>query len=218
MIKSYADTLIVDSARLAAWRQDDDYAYERELVPSQKSLSEWILGQIERFMETVFGSSFYHVHASTIWITVAVVAFLAIGYFLFRHHPELFIRSNKIPPVRYEITDDNIYGVDFQIEIDKAMERKDYREVLRLIYLQTLRMLSDNHLLDWQPFKTPTQYVYEWRNADFKQMTNLFIRIRYGNFEASYAMTVQMGSLQKAVKNSVLQNVTQGRKEDEHDR
>lgn len=204
MINSYADTLIVDSARLAAWRQDDDYAYERELVPSQKSLSEWILNQVERFFESVFGCNFYHVHASTIWVVVAVGAFLAIGYFLFKRHPELFVRSGVGKSVQYEVTDDTIYGVDFHIEIDKAMERKDYREVLRLMYLQTLRILSDNHLLDWQPFKTPTQYVYEWRNLDFRKMTNLFIRIRYGNFEASYEMTVQMSSYQKAVKNSIL--------------
>lgn len=211
MINSYADTLIVDSARLAAWRQDDDYAYERELVPSQKSLSEWILNQVERFFDTVFGSNFYHVHASAIWIAVAVVAFLAIGYFLFKRHPELFVRSGGEKSVQYEVTDDTIYGVDFQIEIDKAMERKDYREALRLMYLQTLRILSDNHLLDWQPFKTPTQYVYEWRNLDFRKMTNLFIRIRYGNFDASYEMTVQMSNYQKAVKNSILDKTQVGK-------
>lgn len=199
MMGNLSDTLVVDTARLAAWRQEDDYAYDRELVPNQKSVMEWIGDQINEFFDTIFGSDFYEVNASTIWIVIAVISLLAIGTFLLKRHPELFMRSGKGKQVEYEVTDDNIYGVDFNTEINKAMERKDYREVLRLVYLQTLRLLSDNHLLNWQPFKTPTQYTLEWKNADFQLMTRLFIRVRYGKFEASQEMVAQMFGYQKQV-------------------
>lgn len=209
MMGNLSDTLVVDTARLAAWRLDGEYAYDRELVPHQKSVMEWIGEQIEQFMITIFGSNFYSDNASTIWIIVAVVAFLAIGFFLLKRHPELFVRSGKGKQVEYDVTDDNIYGVDFDKEIEKAMKRNDFCEVLRLVYLQTLRLLSDNHLLDWQPFKTPTQYTLEWRNADFQLMTHLFIRVRYGKFEASQNMVAQMRKYQKQVSN-VIRNEEKG--------
>lgn len=209
MMGNLSDTLVMDTARLAAWRLDGEYAYDRELVPQQKSVMEWIGEQIEQFMITIFGSNFYSDNASTIWIIVAVVTFLAIGFFLLKRHPELFVRSGKGKQVEYDVTDDNIYGVDFDKEIEKAMKRNDFREVLRLVYLQTLRLLSDNHLLDWQPFKTPTQYTLEWRNADFQLMTHLFIRVRYGKFEASQNMVAQMRKYQKQVSN-VIRNEEKG--------
>lgn len=209
MMGNLSDTLVVDTARLAAWRQDGEFAYDRELVPHQKSVMEWIGEQLEQFMITIFGSNFYSDNASTIWIIVAVISFLAIGFFLLKRHPELFVRSDKGKQVEYDVTDDNIYGVDFNKEIEKAMNRYDFREVLRLVYLQTLRLLSDNHLLDWQPFKTPTQYTLEWRNADFQLMTHLFIRVRYGKFEASQKMVAQMREYQKRVSN-VIRNEEKG--------
>ena len=64
-------------------------------------------------------------------------------------------RSGRQAPLEYEVTEDTIYGVDFEREIARAMERKDYREAMRFTYLQTLKMLSDHQLIDWQPFKTP---------------------------------------------------------------
>ena len=33
-----SDTLVLDTARLRVWQQDDDYAYSRELVPAQKKI------------------------------------------------------------------------------------------------------------------------------------------------------------------------------------
>ena len=76
----------------------------------------------------------------------------------------------------------------------------DYREAVRLLYLQTLKQLSDEKRIDWQLYKTPTQYVYEVRMPAFRQLTNHFLRVRYGNFEATEALFHVMRSLQEEVK------------------
>ena len=49
--------------------------------------------------------------------------------------------------------------------------------------LQTLKRLSDEKRIDWQPYKTPAQYINEVRMPVFRQLTNHFLRVRYGNFE-----------------------------------
>ena len=48
--------------------------------------------------------------------------------------------KNKLP---YEVEEDTIYGVDFSGGIADALSRSDYREAVRLLYLQTLKQLSD---------------------------------------------------------------------------
>ena len=87
--------------------------------------------------------------------------------------------KNKLP---YEVGEDTIYGVDFSGGIADALSRSDYREAVRLLYLQTLKRLSDEKRIDWQPYKTPTQYINEVRIPVFRQLTNHFLRVRYGNF------------------------------------
>lgn len=66
--------------------------------------------------------------------------------------------------------------------------------------MQTLKQLSDEKRIDWQLYKTPTQYVYEVRMPAFRQLTNHFLRVRYGNFEATEALFHVMQSLQEEVK------------------
>ena len=75
-----------------------------------------------------------------------------------------------------------------------------YREAVRLLYLQTLKQLSDGKRIDWQLYKTPTQYIYEVRLPAFRQMTNHFLRVRYGNFEATETLFHAMRDLQKEVE------------------
>lgn len=202
MLTNPSDTLVLDTARLQVWRQDD-YDYSRELVPSQTSLLEWLGHQFDRLMRSIFGGDFYQEYGNVLWMLIGLVAILAIFLFLFYKHPELFGRSGKIAQADYEVTEDTIYGVDFDREIEAAIARKDYREVLRLTYLQTLKTLSDNHLVEWQAFKTPTQYTYEYRQADFRKMTNLFIRVRYGGFEATETMVEEIHNYQQSVDNSI---------------
>jgi len=198
-----SDTLVLDTARLQVWRQNGDYDYSRELVPSQTSLMEWLGRQFNKVMRSIFGSDFYREYGDAMWILIGLIALLAIFLFLFYRHPELFGRSGKVKQTDYEVTEDTIYGIDFQQEIEKAMARKDYREVLRLTYLQTLKTLSDNYCIEWQAFKTPTQYTYEFRHTDFRKMTNLFVRVRYGGFEATEAMMEEIHNYQQSVDNSI---------------
>ena len=203
MFSNHSDTLVIDTARLQVWRRDDDYAYGRELVPSQDSLMDWVAKRLNEFFENIFGSNFYQDHQDTLWICIGLAALGAVLAFLLWKRPELFARSGRRKPMEYEVTEDTIYGIDFPSEIEKALENEHLREALRLMYLQTLKSLSDYHQIEWQPFKTPTQYTFEFRQADFKRMTSLFVRVRYGGFDADKDMIRDMHNLQASVDNFV---------------
>ena len=164
---------------------------------------DWVAKRLNEFFENIFGSNFYQDHQDTLWICIGLAALGAVLAFLLWKHPELFARSGRRKPMEYEVTEDTIYGVDFPSEIEKALENENFREALRLMYLQTLKSLSDYHQIEWQPFKTPTQYTFEFRQADFKRMTSLFVRVRYGGFDADKDMIRDMHNLQASVDNFV---------------
>ena len=95
--------------------------------------------------------------------------------------------------------EDTIYGIDFDAIISQALGREDYREAIRMIYLRTLKALSDSQQIDWQPFKTPSQYVREFDAAAFRTLTSHFLRVRYGYFEATRQLCDEVEQLGKEV-------------------
>ena len=140
---------------------------------------------------------------------LAIVVLGVIAWYLWRNHPGLFRRQEQVEAA-YDDTEDTIYGIDFDTTIAQALTREDYREAIRLRYLQTLKALTDANIIDWQPFKTPTQYVRELSSsslcsgdavakAAFRTLTSHFLRVRYGNFSATRQLYDEVDSLRKEV-------------------
>ena len=199
MLTSPADTLVCDTVQIAKWQSESAYDYNRELITPEINIFEWFRRQFGELLRKIFGSRFAEEYSELILICLAIIILLLIIWFVYKKRPELFMRSskNKLP---YEVEEDTIYGVDFSGGIADALSRSDYREAVRLLYLQTLKQLSDGKRIDWQLYKTPTQYIYEVRLPAFRQMTNHFLRVRYGNFEATETLFHAMRDLQKEVE------------------
>ncbi|WP_291528341.1 DUF4129 domain-containing protein [Bacteroides sp. UBA939] len=199
MITSPADTLVCDTAQIAAWQSDSAYNYNRELMAPDINILKWFNKWFGEVLQKIFGSSFAEQYSDLILICIAVVILILIGWFIYKKHPGLFVHSRK-NALPYTVEKDTIYGVDFAKGIADALARQDYREAVRLLYLQTLKQLSDEARIDWQLYKTPTQYIYEVRMPAFRQLTHHFLRVRYGNFEATESLFHTMQSLQDEVK------------------
>lgn len=198
MITSPTDTLVCDTARLAAFQSDSAYDYNRELITPEINVFEWLSKQFGYFLRKIFGSRLAEEYSGLILICIVILILLLIVWFIYRKRPGLFMSSRK-KALPYTVEEDTIYGVDFPKSIADAVARTDYREAVRLLYLQTLKQLSDAGKIDWQLYKTPTQYIYEMRLPAFRQMTNHFLRVRYGNFEATAELFRAMQALQEEI-------------------
>ena len=180
------DTLVVDSANLNAWRSNDDFDYGRELTQSDFSVMDWIQQQIYQLWHALTDNAFYTNYGDVMWFAIGVVVLLALVYVLFRTHPELFVRnggkaSDLFGGRRYHLWH------RFRPKPSQPHWRKAIIGRRWEWFLQTLKALSDNAQIDWQPYKTPTQYTKEVTTSDFRTFTNHFLRVRYGNFEATQA-------------------------------
>lgn len=199
MIHSPTDTLVCDTAQVAVWQSDVAYDYNRELIAPEINIFEWLNRQFWEILRKIFGSRFADEYSAPILIGIAILLLLLIIWFIYMKRPELFAHSRK-NALTYTVGEDTIYGVDFPGGIAEALSRQDYREAVRLLYLQTLKQLSDEGRIDWQLYKTPTQYLYEVRLPAFRQLTQHFLRVRYGNFEATEELFHAMQTLQEEIR------------------
>ena len=150
-LTSPTDTLVCDTTQLARWQSDPAYDYGRELMAPDINVFEWFNRWFGKILQKIFGSHFAEEYSGLILICIAILILLLIVWFVYRKRPELFMvsRKNALP---YTIEEDTIYGVDFPGGITEALSRQDYREAVRLLYLQTLKQLSDAERIDWHRF------------------------------------------------------------------
>ena len=198
MLTSPADTLVCDTVQIAKWQSNPAYDYNRELITPEINVFEWFRRQFGELLQKIFGNTLVAEYSEVVLICIAVLILVLVIWFVYKKRPELFMRSRK-STLPYTVGEDTIYGVDFAERIADALARTDYREAVRLLYLQTLKRLSDEKRIDWQPSKTPTQYINEVRIPVFRQLTNHFLRVRYGNFEATRELFDSMKSLQEEI-------------------
>lgn len=209
------DTLVIDSAQIAQWQAQQDFDYNRELVGGGMTFTEWLMMQVREFLNDIFGGA---VNSTVVQWVLAILAVGVLGFiawYLWRQNSGIFRRQEQGETTDCD-AEDTIYGVDFGTAISQAVANSNFREAIRLRYLQTLKALTDASLIDWQPFKTPTQYVREFSAAcslcsggaavptaaapaAFRTLTAHFLRVRYGNFPATRPLYDEVEQLGKEV-------------------
>ncbi len=99
---------------------------------------------------------------------------------------KLLFGKSKVVDVPYDESLENIHEINFDEQLETALENNNYRLGVRLLYLQTLKQLTDKELIDWRPEKTNNIYVAELESqslhADFSSLTYQFEFIWYGDF------------------------------------
>ncbi|MEO7215836.1 DUF4129 domain-containing protein [Mucilaginibacter sp.] len=115
-------------------------------------------------------------------------------------------RKKPYSTLAYSESVENIHEIDFEAEIEKAIAVHNYRFAVRLLYLRSLKQLSDNGLINWQINKTNTNYVYELSNAEqreaFKRLTLQFEYVWYGDFLINGEIFKRINALFNTFKSS----------------
>ena len=199
-----ADTIVYDIKKIADYQNDSRFDYLSQIDISDQSWFDLIAMLFNRLINTIFSGKFEQQVTTPIMIIIFLIFLFTALYFLYKKRPELFMRAKKTLPLPYSIEEENIRKIDFEKEIAAALQNRNYRLAIRLLYLQTLRFLSDSQLIDWQLHKTPMEYLYELANREMKQpfrlFTNHFLHVRYGNYPASFELYETMFDIQASIK------------------
>lgn len=200
------DTLSADTMVVNQWLNDSNYDYQHDLTNSGESLWQTIMAKIGEWLQELFSDVVNTDGVSTFLTIIAIAILLIILYFVWRKISRLRI-SPKAKDLDYDVTEDTIYGIDFDAELARALSCGDHRGALRMVYLQTLRFLHDEGILEWNISKTPQEFVSAIADpelrAEFEALTSSYVRVRYGHFPALLSDVERALALERGIRGRI---------------
>ncbi len=166
--------------KLRDFRNSRDYQYDYGARPPENPLLKfwyWFLRALGEFFVSKSYQNFwqYVILAALVGLTIWLLTKAQVLEFLFP-------KKSESLPLDYDTLTEDIHVIDFAGSIEQAIEARNFRLAVRLLYLQTLKRLTDADRIAWKPDKTNRQYVQEMKNSDFEQLTTQFEYVWYGDF------------------------------------
>lgn len=202
---SQVDIRSFDQAKLEKLKADPELDYGRS--PAAINLWErfkiWLNNLLSRFLTVVENANWFNV-------LLTLLAVLLIAYVILRLlkvDAFTMFYSGKQTPVAYGVLDEDIHAMDFEKLIREALGKKEFRLAIRLLFLQSLKLLADkNHIL-WQPGKTNHDYLEELNARDlktgFNELNFYFEYAWYGNFTINESLYQKVDSIFKEWRTNV---------------
>lgn len=194
-----------DDAKLKKLQADPDLKYERS--PAVLSLWDRFKIWLAQLIERIFTFA-----TSTDWgnVLIGVVCLAALIYVVLRllrvDALQMFYRRHERGAMKMTVIEEDIHQMDFDKLLDNALRTNDYRLAIRLIFLQSLKILSDRHLIAWQPGKTNHDYLRELEatplRKGFEDLNFYFEYAWYGNFTIREDLYRKVHSLFTTWRNS----------------
>jgi hypothetical protein len=129
------------------------------------------------------------VFQTLLWVVIigGFAAFVII--YLANSNVRLFRRKDKVilSDEEMEAGTDNIFEINYQKEIDKAVGNGNYRLAVRLMFLRALRTLSEKNIIQYKPDRTNLDYLVQLQPTrhyvDFFRLTRNYEFSWWGLFD-----------------------------------
>ena len=178
-----------DQEKIDEHKADSDFDYGNRPVPGESlwdRFMRWLQSILSRILymgtETPVGKIIVYIVLGSI----IIYALLKIFKVDIRR---TFYSGGDRGVMDYDVHDENIHEMDFEKLIQEAIRNKEYRNAIRLIYLSSLKHLSDHQLIHWQPGKTNHDYMAEISQdnlkSNFGELSYYFEYAWYGDFPIS---------------------------------
>lgn len=182
-----------DKDKLEGYRSDKNFEYTPPQL-QEKGPFQRFVDKVIRWFASLFGSG----TAGTIWdILLKLVLLAAFVLFVVKiagfDGQSIFKPTTKKKVMAYTVDEESLDQINFDEEIQKALQSKQWRLAIRLVYLSALKHLADTNKVVVVKGKTNHEYLYELgasdTSEDFSSLSFLFDYTWYGHFEANEPMT-----------------------------
>lgn len=161
------------------------YNYQENSTESDGSFFSYLLYKFRQWLSQFFSKE----NAKTIthlltYLFIGIMIAIVIMQLMGIDVVGIFLRKGKDNTLNFRELTETIHGRDFDEEIKQALQATNYRLAIRLLYLKTLKQLSDKELIDWTPNRTNRSYVTdltEKLQKEFGKLTGYFEYAWYGN-------------------------------------
>lgn len=125
-----------------------------------------------------------------IWAVIIGVFLFGLVYFLMANKIGFFSRSNTLSNsenASNDIAGVNIFQLPYHDLLQRAYHEKNYRLAVRILYLQTLKLMSERSLIQFQPEYTNLYYLNQLHATAYYDLfftiTRNYEYVWYGKFE-----------------------------------
>lgn len=184
-----------DQATIDGYKKDDRFQYKEIQRPESPSfwfrLREWLWRNL---WEPLSKPSQHPIQSTVYYILIAGILIYAILK-LINADISAIARKSSQNKITFTEVDENIHEMDFDQLINEARAKQNYRRAVRLLYLQSLKKLTDKGLIAWKIDKTNHEYEQELvdnvLHSSFQELTSRFEHICYGDFRIDQALFAQ---------------------------
>lgn len=178
--KSIITTRNVDDSAVSAMRRDDNFWYVNEAPkkeePPKKSPS--ALNELAK-------KEWFR---NLLWFIVVGGFIAVLIWFIISSDIQLFKKQSVaiIKPEEDDLINQSIFDINYDQEVQKAIAGQNFRLAIRLLYLQTLKRLSEENIINYKQERTNSDYLLQLFNTqyykDFFRLTRHFEYAWYGQF------------------------------------
>ena len=173
--------------------QSADFVYEVKIT--EKGIWDRFLDWLSFWFKKIFGFPNMDVSGKYVDLTLKWIAILIVVYVIYsivklilnKEGQWIFGKSTTQKIVKYDDIELNLKNVDFEKLIKDTLKSGEKRLAIRYYYLWLLKKMSEKNVIEWNPEKTNSDYLYEIKNEstrnDFGYVSYLYNYIWYGEFD-----------------------------------
>ena len=164
-------------------RQDADYWYVNKAPerPKQKEIK----SENKDWYDKDWVSKLLWFLVIAAFVAVLIWFLASSNIQLFRRRPMTLMDKNEA------LTEENIFNLDYEKEIRKAVAQQDYRLAVRLWYVYLLTEMAQKNLIEFKHERTNREYLRQLSDTpyhkEFFRLTWNFEYTWYGHFDLSAA-------------------------------
>ncbi|MCC6372209.1 MAG: hypothetical protein IT236_14490 [Bacteroidia bacterium] len=144
---------------------------------------EWLAGKL---FNNVTSESLVYTRRIILW-TIIILSLIIVVRILWRSQL-LWLTKPAPKATAFSFSDvtEDLSAVNFDREINKAIQNSDYRLAIRWLYLKTLFIMDQKKHIHFAPYKTNIDYRYELKDKNlepgFISLSRIYEYVWYGQF------------------------------------
>jgi hypothetical protein len=167
-----------NEASINDYKKQQQFQYDKTGEPVQSLWDRfwrWFWNKVDDIWSNSVGRNTVKI----IFVLLGVAAIVFIIMKMMGDRSGLF-RSNRKKGLDYQVGEEDIHSIPFEEAIREALDSENYRLAVRLVYLHSLKLLSDKTLIEWKPGKTNSAYIYELKDhPSYRAFNHLTMEFEY---------------------------------------
>ncbi|WP_053992317.1 DUF4129 domain-containing protein [Mangrovimonas sp. TPBH4] len=187
----------ISAEDLVKYSEDSDFSYvetpeeENAVGDFLQSIQSFFIDMLRSILEAIFGVGqatgiLNFILQAFPYLVFATIVFLFSKFFLKVKSNNIISGQSNPPTVKFSEDEHIIKNEDIQVLIQKAISQNNYRLAIRYHYLQSLKNLSEQQIIDWKQQKTNEDYIKEISQDqlknEFTTITRIYDYVWYGEF------------------------------------